>query len=536
MAATESQFADGNKPPEIDLNGEAEGTDSRIRYAGNSPAKAIAPDAFAWDDSEDFEGGGLIVEFTEKSTADDWLGIVSPRFGDPLVHAVDKALYYGDSVIGSIAGGTDGSPLSIDFRALVTADVVQAVIRSIGYANLSREPVEGERFVSFTLFDREGAASRAGATIDVVAGAPPEIDLNGAAIKYVENSLAAAIAPEAFVFDDSQDFSGGGLMVRFADGATVDDQLQIVGTPFGDSAIYAIENDLYFRDAIIGSITGGTDGASPLLIDFHAKVTAELVEAVVRSIGYANFSQAPVEGERFVTFTLFDRDGAAGRAAATIYVVPVDTPAVAVDDTVTTTEDKVGTGNLFDANGPGNDHDPDTSGLRIAAVNGSAADVGQTVTLKSGAKLTVYKDGTYVYDPDGRFDALTDNTSGAVNSYAVDSFQYTLAGGGTATVTVIVTGVAGPDDKLMGDEGGNTIKGAVRSDQFMLQQGGEDLALAGAGNDLLYFGAALSAGDVADGGDGRDALVLQGYVTAVLNDTNLAGIESISLQTGANAE
>lgn len=534
MLAMESELSEKNAAPEIDLNGEGEGTDSRIQYAGNRPV-AIAPDAIAYDDSQDFEGGGLIVEFAERGSSDDQLQIV----GDLGVFVVEKVLYYNDAIIGSITGGTDGStPLEIKFHANVTPGIVQVVIRSIGYANLSKEPVEGERYLTFTLVDREGAASRAGATIEIIPNSAPEIDLNGGdGIKYVEGGAAAAIAPEAKAFDDSQDFDGASLIVEFRDGSTVDDQLQIVGGRQGETAIYAIENDLYFKDVVIGGITGGTDGSTPLRIDFHARTTSDIVEAVIRSVGYSNLALDPVEGQRLVAFTLVDRWGAVSRAVgATIYVVPVDNPAVAVDDTVTTTEDRIGTGSLFDANGPGNDYDPDTPRLSIAAVNGSAADVGRTISLRSGALITVNEDGTYSYDPNGQFDALADNESGAANTYAIDTFQYTLADGGTATVTVIVTGVAGRGDKLMGDFEGNRITGAALADLFLLEQGGDDIAYGGDGGDLIYFGSAFTGKDQVNGGDGRDVVVLQGDYALRLSETSLTGIEALSLQTGANTQ
>ncbi|HEX8224309.1 MAG TPA: Ig-like domain-containing protein [Allosphingosinicella sp.] len=543
MAAKEAEFAERDAALEIDLNGDAEGTDSRLKYVQYGLAAAIAPDAFAFDDAEYFEGGRLIVEFTERSTADDQLQIVRGPFGDDSVSVIGKDLYFGDSIIGSITGGTDGStPLVIDFHSkMTTPGIVQAVLRSIGYANRSEEPVEGERFVSFTLFDPEGAASRAGATIYVTPAVAPEIDLNGdrdgtgSSIKYVESGAATAIAPDAIARDDSDYFDGGSLIVEFRDGSTSDDQLQIVAGKSGEAMVYAIESDLYFRDSLIGSITGGTGGSTPLLISFHEKVTIDIVEAVIRSIGYANFSQNPHEGQRVLTFTLIDRVGAASLAvAAKIYVVPVDNPAVAEDDTVTTTEDKVGIGNLFDANGPGNDYDPDTGRLAIAAVNGSAAYVGRTITLRSGALLTVNGDGTYRYDPNGQFDALTDNSSGATNSFAIDTFEYTLAGGDTATVTVVVTGVAGAGDKLMGDETGNRIISAERSDMLLLGQGGDDVAFTGAGGDVIYFGSAFTGDDKVDGGDGRDVVVLQGNYELKLGETSLTGIESLSLQSGAN--
>jgi Ca2+-binding RTX toxin-like protein len=370
--------------------------------------------------------------------------------------------------------------------------------------------------------------------------AAPEIDLNGDAdgtdsqIKYVENSRATAIAPGAVAFDDSEYFDGGSLIVEFKDRSTNDDQLRIVDGRFGEAEIHVIETDLYFKDVIIGSITGGTDGSSPLLINFYEKVTADIVQAVIRSIGFANFSQDPVEGERFVTFTLIDREGAASRAAsASIYVVAVDSPAVAEDDTVSTTEDEIGTGNLFEPHGPGNDYDPDGGKLIIAAVNGSAADVGRTITLKSGALLTVNEDGTYRYDPNGQFDYLTNEETGAANISAVDRFQYTLAGGGTATVTVIINGVADPDDKLMGDAKSNTITGAERSDMFVLGQGGDDTGIGRAGNDVFLFGSTLTGADSADGGAGIDQLVIQGGAPVLLG-IGVVNIESLALLSGSD--
>jgi VCBS repeat-containing protein len=369
----------------------------------------------------------------------------------------------------------------------------------------------------------------------------PEIDLNGEAegtdtrIKYAENSPATAIAPDAFVNDDTEYFDGATLIVEFKDRSTTDDQLQIVGGPFGESPIYAIETDLYYKDEIIGSITGGTDGSTPLLISFSGKVTTDIVQAVIRSIGYANFSQDPGEGERYVTFTLVDREGIASRAAiASIYVSASDSPAVAEDDTVSTTEDEVGYGSLFDPNGPGNDYDPDGGKLTIAAVNGSEKNVGQTIKLESGALLTVSEDGTYRYDPNGQFDWLTSKETGAANISAVDRFQYTLADGGTATVTVIINGVTDPEDRLIGDEKSNNITGAERSDMFMLAQGGDDSASGGAGNDSLFFIGALTAADVVNGGAGVDTLVLQGpYGSLTLTD-NIVEIENISILGGNN--
>jgi len=83
-----------------------------------------------------------------------------------------------------------------------------------------------------------------------------------------------------------------------------------------------------------------------------------------------------------------------------------------------------------------NDTDPYGSGMRVSAVNGSAANVGSTIQLASGAWLTVNPDGSFVYDPHGAFNYVV----GA--QPATDAFTYTVTDSqgaqSTATVTIYI--------------------------------------------------------------------------------------------------
>ena len=159
--------------------------------------------------------------------------------------------------------------------------------------------------------------------------------------------------------------------------------------------------------------------------------------------------------------------------------------------------------------------------LAVASVNGSGGNVGTQITLASGALLTVNANGTYSYNPNGRFDYLVDSATaaatGAANTRATDSFSYTLANGGTATVTLTINGVAGTGDQLRGDGGNNTINGTDAADYFDLSQGGNDSVSGGNGNDTFFLGAAFTAGDSIDGGAGtNDQIGLQGNYSAGL--------------------
>jgi VCBS repeat-containing protein len=202
----------------------------------------------------------------------------------------------------------------------------------------------------------------------------------------------------------------------------------------------------------------------------------------------------------------------------------------AADDAGNTSEDSAVAGNVL-AN------DSTESGPKtVTAVNGVAVSVGQQIILASGAKLTLNADGSYNYDPNGKFNALSAAGSGAANTQATDSFGYTISDGSTATVTVTITGLASAGDVLGGDGANNDIIGTGGVDSFDLRQGGDDRARGVGGNDGFFMGAALTAADEIDGGAGpNDQVGLQGsYAGLVLGNSTFTGIESLVLLSGTD--
>ena len=114
-------------------------------------------------------------------------------------------------------------------------------------------------------------------------------------------------------------------------------------------------------------------------------------------------------------------------------------PPVAMNDEFDTNEDQATRGMLLADNGNGEDYDPNGHPLAVVAVDGDENEVGQPLTLPSGAEVMVDADGSFTYDPNGMYEHLN------VGSFAVDTFEYTISDPkgetGTATVAVLVDGV-----------------------------------------------------------------------------------------------
>jgi len=378
--------------------------------------------------------------------------------------------------------------------------------------------------------------------------APTSTDLDTDSVIWTEGDgtvLLDAGGNATLADVDSANFDGGTLAVEItAGGVSAEDVLSIVDQGTGAGEIGVSGGDVTFGGTTIGTVAGGSAGAA-LVVTFNVNATPAAVQALVRNVVYSNTGgDNPTDGDRTVTWTLVDGDGSAGggqdtlTVTSTVDVDPVDDAPVAQPDAVDTDEDTVlagGAGALFANNGSGVDVDVDGPALSISEVNGSSANVDTQIQLASGALLTVNADGSYSYDPNGQFVTLTDNTSGAVNTSDTDSFTYTLDGGNTVTVTVTVNGVAGPGDWLRGDGGDNTITGTASGDLFMLHDGGEDTATGLGGNDGFYFGAAMTAADSVDGGDGTlDQVGLQGDYSGGLTfgANSLVNVEMLVLLPG----
>jgi Ca2+-binding RTX toxin-like protein len=270
----------------------------------------------------------------------------------------------------------------------------------------------------------------------------------------------------------------------------------------------------------------GTDefGSATMLqlFDSLGQRIGDAVVATDRTAGSQYDSAlATLSGDRFVlgwTDGSGDGGGASSLGVRGRMFVPdpaVNRTAAARGDRFETEENVIlGPGrSLFADNGNGADTDPNRASPVVVQVNGSAANVGQTITLASGALLRVNADGTFSYDPNGAFDHLADRNSGASNISATDGFTYRIADGPAAPVSITIYGDYSQGDTLIGTNASETIIGSP-FDETLQGLGGDDKLYGGGGADVLIggFGADLLDGDFGDdrmeGGFGNDSYVV----------------------------
>ncbi|MGK7941060.1 MAG: S8 family serine peptidase [Crocosphaera sp.] len=135
--------------------------------------------------------------------------------------------------------------------------------------------------------------------------------------------------------------------------------------------------------------------------------------------------------------------------------INLNNPPVANDDSYTTDEATVINDNFVS-----NDNDLDNDSLNITQINASVFTEGDPITLDSQALLTINNDGTFSYDPNGKFDNLE------AGETATDSFTYTISDGidsDTATVNLTINGVSSPPitDQLTVTLDGTAISNAL---------------------------------------------------------------------------
>jgi hypothetical protein len=154
----------------------------------------------------------------------------------------------------------------------------------------------------------------------VYVNALPVITVPATTLNYSLGGAALVIASTAAVSDsNSPDFAGGSLTVQFASASgQLEDRLAIRSQGGGAGQIGVNGSNVYYAGTLIGTWTGGTDGATPLVISLNASATAAATQALARNITYQSVAAAgtaTAAGTRSISFIVDDGDGGQSLAA-----------------------------------------------------------------------------------------------------------------------------------------------------------------------------------------------------------------------------
>jgi hypothetical protein len=488
----------------------------------------------------DYAGATFSIARNLSANAEDSFGLVPGAS-----FTVDGSDLKAGGLIFATITTNAGGQLVIAFTSLqttATSALVDDVIASVNYTNTSDNPPSSVSLAySFDDGAPGGGQGPGASSVDNQIVSVLIAGVNDAPV----NSLGGTIGTG----EDAIDAWLSGMSISDPDADPAND-LMVVTFNVGNGT-------LDIRTDVAGGVTAG-EVTGDLSGTVSVTATLDEINATLSATNGLTYSpDHDFNGDDTLTVTTNDQGhngtdpGLTGDGTSeedvdtrTISVSAVDDPPVAVDDAVATNENAVLAGDVFAANPTTPDSDVDGPALQVAEVEGQAVNVGQTITLASGAKLKLNADGTFSYDPNGKFNYLTHtgnagDQSGAADLSATDSFTYKLVGGTTtATVTVTVNGVSSADDLLFGTSGDDTIVGTANGDFFRLEQGGNDTVTGLGGGDAFYFGNALGTGDHVDGGGGNDIVAIQGGGYAggyTLGADNLGGVETLSVLTGSDA-
>ncbi len=240
---------------------------------------------------------------------------------------------------------------------------------------------------------------------------------------FVENAQPVVLDANALVSDgDSSDFAGGSVTVSVVSHGEAADRLSVrhVGNSAGQIGVSG--NGISYGGVLIGTMTGGSNGSTPLVVTLNSAANAQSVTALLRAVTFQNVSDSPSTQTRQVQVTV--ADGGGGSSAAVTKAVSVtavnDAPVIlAFDGSVTYTENAVPV--LLDMNASVSDVDsPNFSGGTLTVSITRNAQTTDRIAVKSlgtgPGQIAVA--GTYLRYGGVTFGRFTAGTSLVVQLYS----------------------------------------------------------------------------------------------------------------------
>jgi VCBS repeat-containing protein len=317
----------------------------------------------------------------------------------------------------NIAGAYNAASGTLTLTGTDTVANYQAALRAVTYRNVSNSPSTAPRTATFVASDASSSSSPATRNVNVSAtDNAPDVDNSPGSLAYTENDAATAIDTAITITDpDSVNLTG----------ATV----QITGNYVSGEDVLALP-----AQPVVTAIFDVPTGR--LTLSGTAPVGA--YEAALEAVTYVNSSDVPSTAPRTVTYAARDIGGFGLSDTHGITIAAVDDLPLAVDDSSTVAEDAGASAIGVLAN------DTDVDGGPKSVASASDPANGTVVVTGGGTGLTYQPDANYCNDPPGT---------------SPDTFTYTLNGGDSATVSVIVTCVddaptAVDDSATVGEDSG----------------------------------------------------------------------------------
>ncbi|MCP4384185.1 MAG: cadherin repeat domain-containing protein, partial [Hyphomicrobiales bacterium] len=197
--------------------------DDVLKYTEDDAATVIdqgTPASVTDVDSANFDTGLLSVAITVGGVADqDVLGIRNQGTGVGEIGVSGSDVTFGGVVIGTVSGGSGGTPLDIQLNATATPAATSGLLANITYQNTNTDaPSVARRTVSFDLNDGAGGIADLEATVDVIAkNDAPLVHLPPTSPTVTEDSEDISISPAIGV----EDVDGDTLTVTMTASSTM---------------------------------------------------------------------------------------------------------------------------------------------------------------------------------------------------------------------------------------------------------------------------------------------------------------------------
>ena len=285
------------------------------------------------DTSGTLSGGTLSVTLISGSTVQDVLSVRHVGSGVGQIGVAGVVVSYEGTQIGTLSGGSGGTPLTIALNISAVPTAVEVLLRSVTFTNGSVAPGTVTRRAQ-VLLTNGGTPIGVSAPVskDIMMQAvnqAPVVTLLAGSVAYPEASGALVLDPMAtFVDVDSPSLVGGAITATWISNGSVDDQLWVRNQGSSANQISVTGNVVSYNGAVIGFLSGGVNG-SALTMTLTNLATPTSAQALLTNLTYNNPSALPSVAPRQLSVVATDGNGGTSIAALlTVVIQAVQDPPI----------------------------------------------------------------------------------------------------------------------------------------------------------------------------------------------------------------